>query len=114
MEAWEYCEAEIHVEGRLMGPKKWLAQVVYYAPSGAFRFEKLATDFNYDPDRPRSAHDAMGQVLATLGQQGWEIVRFQRALDAQAAEARLRRRTGSVPPEFLERSPLCVSNPVQG
>src|SRR5437867_8536394 len=97
MDGWEYCEAEIHVEGHLLGQKKWLAHVVYFAANGAHRVEKLSTDIVYDPDRPGNARYAMGQVLAYLGQQGWELVRYQGSLDAQAREAMLKRRTG-VPP----------------
>ncbi len=95
---WEYCEAEIHLEGRLLGAKKWLAHIVFYAPSGGHRVEKLNTDFSYDPEHPANARDALGQVLAHLGQQGWELVRYQGAADAQVREALLKRRTQSATP----------------
>jgi hypothetical protein len=94
MERWEYCEVEIHLEGRLLGAKKWLAQIVFYAPNGAHRAEKLATDFPYEPEHPRNARDAMGQVLAYVGQQGWELVRYQGSVDSQVREALLKRRSG--------------------
>ncbi len=95
METWEYCQVEIHVEGHLLAPKKWIAQVAYFAPSGSHRVEKLPTDFQYDPDRPTAARDAMGQALAHLGQQGWELIRYQGSLDSQVREALLKRRGGS-------------------
>ncbi len=93
MDAWDYCEAEIRVEGSLLGAKKWFSQITYFAANGSHRMEKMTTDFAYDPDRPKPARDAMGQVLAYLGQRGWELVRYQVAPDAQAREALLRRRT---------------------
>jgi hypothetical protein len=93
MDGWEYCEAEIHVEGHLLGQKKWLAQVIHFAPDGAHRVEKLTTDFVYDPDRPGNARDAMGQVLAFLGRQGWELVRYQGTVDGRVREALLKRRS---------------------
>lgn len=95
MEHWEYCEVEIHLEGRLLGPKKWLAQIIFYAPSGSHRVEKLTTDFAYEPERPSNARDAIGQTLAHLGQQGWELVRYQGSLDSQVREALLKRRGDS-------------------
>lgn len=92
MERWEYCEVEIHIEGHLLGPKTWLAYTTYYASSGKHRTEKMTTDFTYEPDRPATARDAMGQVLARLGEQGWELVRYQGSLDSQVREALLKRR----------------------
>ena len=96
MDGWEYCEAELYAEGHLLGAKKWFAHVVYFVPSGQHRDEKLATDFHYEQDRPDYARDAMGQILAQLGQQGWELVRYQGARESQAREALLKRRTQQV------------------
>ncbi|HVC34178.1 MAG TPA: hypothetical protein VNL16_11770 [Chloroflexota bacterium] len=92
MESWEYCEVELAAEGHLLGAKKWSAQVVHYAPNGSHRVEKLGTDFRYDQDHPELARDAMGQVLAQLGRQGWELVRYQGARESQAREALLKKR----------------------
>jgi hypothetical protein len=95
MDAWEYCDVDIYVEGSLLGPKKWLGRVVYYSANGGHRVEKLTTDYTYDPDRPTNARDAMGQVLALLGQQGWDLVRYNRSVDSQVREGMLKRRKGS-------------------
>ena len=94
MDVWEFCEVEVHIEGNLLGPKKWLGRVIYYSATGEHRSEKLTTGFAYDPDRPANARDAMGQVLAILGQQGWDLVRYQRSVDSQVREGLMKRRKG--------------------
>ena len=95
MDKWEYCDVTIRVEGKILGPKKWFGDVVIYDPKGKHRADRLATEFDYDPDQPVRARDAMGQVLAALGSQGWEIVRYQGSPDAQSREAFLKRRSSS-------------------
>ena len=95
MDTWEYCDATIRTEGKILGPKKWFGDIVIYDPKGKHRADRVATDFDYNPDQPGRARDAMGQVLAYLGSQGWELVRYQGSPDSQAREAFLKRRVPS-------------------
>lgn len=92
MDGWEYCEVDLVAEGRLLGAKKWSAQVIYYTSNGSHRIEKLGSDFSYDQDHPEYARDAMGQVLAQLGERGWELVRYQGSRESQVRDALLKRR----------------------
>ena len=95
MDKWEYCDATIRMEGKILGPKKWYGDVVTYDPKGKHRADRIPTDFDYDPDQPARAREAMGQVLAFLGSQGWELFRYQSSPDSQFREAFLKRRVPS-------------------
>lgn len=72
MMRWEYCSVRLGSSGLAFKPK-YVVFIVYYKPNDRHA-ERIDTDVDV---KEENALVAIGQTLAYLAQQGWEVVWLQ-------------------------------------